>query len=220
MHRPIVLQDLSLSFSHKVCFEDFSAMIAPGDRIAIIGRNGSGKSLLLKMIAERSADVAFVYVPQTLVEHQELSGGERFNKALSTALGQDPSLLLLDEPTNHLDANNRNSLQRMLRTYDGTLVLVTHDKELLSHTVDILWHIDRGKITVFRGKYDVYMNEMVQHHRSLKEQIKALEREKKISAPRSYAHTKTSGQKPRYREKEGCNQKMDEVHRRSDGNES
>ncbi|MDR2417367.1 MAG: ATP-binding cassette domain-containing protein [Holosporales bacterium] len=179
MPRPVVLKTLSVSFPHKVCFEDFSAIITPGDRIAVIGRNGSGKSSLLKMIAACSSDVLFAYIPQIITDFPELSGGERFNKALSLALGQRPSLLLLDEPTNHLDTKNRKGLWRMLRDYKGTLVVATHDKELLRCNVDILWHIDGGKITVFRGKYDAYMNEIRHYRYSLVRQMEMLEREKK-----------------------------------------
>ncbi len=99
-HRPIILEDINLSFPHKTCFENFSAKIQPGQRIALIGNNGSGKTSLLKMILETvSPEVATGYVPQTINESDRLSGGQRFNKALSEALSQHPDILFLDEPT-------------------------------------------------------------------------------------------------------------------------
>src|SRR5579871_1392117 len=111
MHKAITIKNISLSFSHKVCFTDFSVEIPYGSRIAIIGRNGSGKSSLLRMLLEiTSPDVRVGYVPQIVADYASLSGGQRFNTALTQALSIDPGLLLLDEPTNHLDLSNRRSL--------------------------------------------------------------------------------------------------------------
>lgn len=178
-HKPIYLKNISLSFSHKTCFECFSTQVNYGDRIAIIGRNGSGKSTLLKMIAgsrtdendiRMNDDCCFGYVPQIVEEFCDLSGGQRFNKMLSSVLAQNPNVLLLDEPTNHLDLNNRKSLLRMLRSYRGTLIVVSHDLELLRTCVDILWHIDNQKVHVFCGNYDNYLYET-------KQKIAAIERE-------------------------------------------
>jgi ATPase subunit of ABC transporter with duplicated ATPase domains len=201
MHNPIHIKDFSLSFPNKTCFENFSTQIAFGDRIGIIGRNGSGKSSLLKMIFEQNSDIAITQVPQIVENFTSLSGGERFNKALSQALSKNPSILLLDEPTNHLDSHNRQSLMRMLEGYFGTLMIVTHDRELLRRCTDILWHIDNGKITIFRGNYDDYMEEMHQKRRSILHQLESLEREKKslhknlMREQERIAKSKSSGRK-------------------------
>lgn len=180
MHKPIQIKDLDLSFPHKTCFENFSCQIPYGSRIAIIGRNGSGKSTLLKMIASLCGeDVVVGYVPQVIVDHTDLSGGQRLNKAVTEALSLDPNVLLLDEPTNHLDTRNRKSLMRMLQNYPGTLIMVSHDKELLRHCTDTLWHIDNGKIHIFSGNYDDYMREIKLKRSSIEGELEFLNRQKK-----------------------------------------
>src|SRR3989338_1417884 len=109
-HKPIILEDICLSFPHKTCFENFSAKIQSGQRIGLIGNNGSGKTSLLKMVLDRvTPEVRPGYVPQTINEFDSFSGGQRFNKALSEALSNQPDILFLDEPTNHLDRSNRRS---------------------------------------------------------------------------------------------------------------
>lgn len=188
-HRSIQINHLSFILPHKICFADFSAQIPYGSRIAIIGANGGGKSSLLKMIQgtlEPShgniicpEEVTLGYVPQLIDAFDSLSGGQRFQKALSSALGSYPNMLLLDEPTNHLDKNNKKSLLRMLATFPGTLLIVSHDVALLKNIVDIFWHIDQGQIHVFQGSYDDYFHEVELHHHMLKEKRQQLKREKK-----------------------------------------
>lgn len=79
------------------------------------------------------------------------SGGERLNACLSQALAAEPNVLLLDEPSNHLDQRNRRSLIRCLRNWCGTLLLVSHDIELIRQCTDIVWHIEDEKVHIFRG---------------------------------------------------------------------
>ncbi|MDR2681452.1 MAG: ATP-binding cassette domain-containing protein [Holosporaceae bacterium] len=201
MHNLIQIKNFNLSFPQKICFENFSTQISFGDRIGIIGKNGVGKSSLLKMIFDQNSAIGIAHVPQIVEDFASLSGGERFNKALSQALGKNPSMLLLDEPTNHLDLHNRQSLMRMLDGYYGTLMIVTHDRELLRHCIDILWHIDNGRITIFHGNYDDYINEMHSKRRSILHQLELLKREKKnlhqdlMREQERVAKSKSSGQK-------------------------
>ncbi|MDF3047203.1 MAG: hypothetical protein K0R73_321 [Candidatus Midichloriaceae bacterium] len=189
IHKPIQIKGLSLSFPHKTCFENFNCEIAYGSRIAIIGKNGSGKSTLLKIIAGlvepswgaimRSQDVTIGYVPQVVEDHSSLSGGERLNNAMTEALSLNPNILLLDEPTNHLDLHNRKGLIRMLQNYPGTLIIASHDVELLRNCIDTLWHIDNGKVHIFSGNYDDYIGEIKQKRASIKAELEFLTRQKK-----------------------------------------
>lgn len=188
MHKTIQLSNLSLSFPHKTCFEGFNSTITDRSRIAIIGRNGSGKSTLLKMLqgeVEPSfgdvvvpVDVKFGYVPQVVYEFDSLSGGERFNKALSAALRSEPNILLLDEPTNHLDESNRNSLMRMLNSFEGSIIVASHDAQLLRNCIDTIWHIVDGRVEVFSGNYDDYMREIHIKRAAIERELSNLKRQK------------------------------------------
>lgn len=189
MHKPIFLEDISLSFKNKTCFENFSNHIYPGSRIAIIGRNGNGKSSLLNILLKKLSpstgeviipdDLNIGYVEQTITDFNELSGGQRLNKRLSEVLANSPDLLLLDEPTNHLDKENRKSLINMLKRYQGTLIIVSHDTELLQNCVDYLWHIDNNKIHEFFGSYNDYLIENKRKKSSIEKELSSLKREKK-----------------------------------------
>ena len=189
MHKPIQFKNVCFSLPHKPCFEQFNETISYGQRIAIIGQNGSGKSTLLCLIQNLIKptngelviphDLTVGYVPQLIDEFGLLSGGQRFNEKLSQALTCSPSILLLDEPTNHLDRKNRQSLMRMLRSFEGTLIVVTHDVELLSKTVDTIWHIDQGRINVFKGCYEDYQRERAIQYHAIEQELSRLSRQKK-----------------------------------------
>ncbi|MCC2646798.1 MAG: hypothetical protein K0R02_863 [Rickettsiaceae bacterium] len=189
IHNPIIINKLSLEFPSKTCFEDFTAQIYFGSRIAIIGRNGSGKSSLLRILSgEIKADIdklimpyngVVSYIPQIIDHYGSLSGGERLTKALDDTLSIDPNILLLDEPTNHLDAQNRKFLFKKLNNYRGTLIIVSHDTELLRSCTDILWHIDEGKIHIFTGSYEDYLREMRIRKEQIEDKLTSLNKQKK-----------------------------------------
>lgn len=180
----IQLQGISLYFSHKTCFSDFTTTIAWGQRIAITGDNGTGKSSLLRIVQGelapsegqliRPPELGIGYVGQIQEQETSFSGGQRVNLALSRALGNARDLLLLDEPTNHLDAENRRSLTRMLNNYDGSVLLVTHDAVLMDQVCDTVWHIGGGRISIFQGRYTDFLAQQRLQNEAIEKQFTRL----------------------------------------------
>lgn len=181
--------------------------IDPDDRIALLGRNGNGKTTLARLLAAQltpmegqmsaSGKMRVGYFTQyqveeldgddTPLEHMtqqmkgatpgavraqlgrfgfsgqkattkvgKLSGGERARLALALITRDAPHMLILDEPTNHLDVDAREALVQALNEYDGTVVLVSHDRHMLELTADRLVLVDNGTATEFSGTIEDY----------------------------------------------------------------
>lgn len=143
----------------KPLFEDVSFTLA-GERAGLVGPNGSGKSTLLLLLAARlrpdegrvlrAPGLSVVYVPQEVgvAEAGPGSPGERRRTALLRALDAEPDVLLLDEPGNHLDASARRELMGLLQRFSGTLVIASHDRELLDRVTSRTLRISPGRATV------------------------------------------------------------------------
>src|SRR5881398_3463880 len=84
------------------------------------------------------------------------SGGWRMRVALAALLFSAPDLLLLDEPSNHLDLEATMWLENFLKSYPGTLLVISHERDLLNNVVDSILHLERGKTTLYSGGYDSF----------------------------------------------------------------
>ncbi len=195
--------------------DGFSAIVNRGEKIVLVGRNGLGKTTLLKALladapgmpaspADIDAgtvrwghEVSIGYFAQdhtgaiqkgmTAVEwlHQfdpdahrqdihgllgqmlfsgeeglkpteALSGGETARLLFCRIMLQKPNVLVLDEPTNHLDLEAINALNIALQKFEGTVLLVTHDQDLMEEVGTRVWHFDHGRVTDFKGTYEEF----------------------------------------------------------------
>src|SRR5262249_58021858 len=100
-----------------------------------------------------------------------LSGGEKARLVLAMLVWQRPNLLLLDEPTNHLDLNTREALSMALNEFEGTVMLVSHDRALLREVCDEFWLVSAGGVRPFDGDLDDYQRWLLD---TAKEQAKAM----------------------------------------------
>ncbi|MFT8350282.1 ABC-F type ribosomal protection protein CplR [Clostridium saccharoperbutylacetonicum] len=165
------------------------------DRIGIVGRNGAGKTTMLKVLmgiiipeeGEISLTDSYSYISQmenyygecdenkvmkilkAPVKYDEfLSGGEKIKLKLSKALSEDNKLIIADEPTSNLDSASISILEKMLLSYNGALILVSHDREFLDSLCNTIVEIDEGKLKVYQGNYSKYI-ELKQEERKREE---------------------------------------------------
>ncbi len=126
---------------------------------------------------DRMLDVAMdaLRVPDGASSVKHLSGGERRRVALCRLLLSKPDLLLLDEPTNHLDAETTAWLERALREYEGTVIVVTHDRYFLDNVTGWILELENGKGLPFEGNYSEW----------LKQKLERLTEENKTGSPRA-----------------------------------
>ena len=199
---------ISKSFATKKIVENTGAEISRGDKIALIGANGKGKSTLLRIVAgvepfeggERTwghnvVDAFYAQhqlealnIENPILEEMEragsgkttlelrtlmgcflfggddidkkikvLSGGEKARVALAKTIVSKANFLLLDEPTNHLDMHSVELLVEALNKYEGSFILVSHDRYFVSKTANKIWEIDNYEIKEFNGGYDEWM---------------------------------------------------------------
>ena len=206
---PLVTLDLaSVGYTEgNPILQRLNLRIDPDDRIALLGRNGNGKTTLARLLAAQltpmdgsmssSGKMRVGYFTQYQVEELEgddtplehmthqmkgaspgavraqlgrfgfsgakattkvgkLSGGERARLALALITRDAPHMLILDEPTNHLDVDAREALVQALNEYEGTVVLVSHDRHMLELTADRLVLVDNGTATEFTGTIEDY----------------------------------------------------------------
>lgn len=194
--RVLDMNGLKKSFGNKVIFDGLEVVLARGEKIALLGPNGVGKSTLIKCITKENTydgeilfghNVSVGYFAQDSAEKLDgeatvfktiddiakgdkrkdirailgaflfsgeetekkvkvLSGGERTRLAICKLLFQEFNFLIMDEPTNHLDIQSKDILKDALKNYEGTLLLVSHDREFLDGLSNKIWEIKEGKI--------------------------------------------------------------------------
>ncbi|GEO70164.1 ABC-F family ATP-binding cassette domain-containing protein [Levilactobacillus acidifarinae] len=149
-----------------------------GDRVGIVGANGAGKTTLAKIITgtdrdftgQRQLNAPVVRVPQ-IAPTQGQSGGQSMLARVRQALAQRPEILILDEPSANLDDRHQAWLSQALGHFDGLLLLISHDRDLLQRVATKLWVVDQGCFTQYNGTFAAYQtakqqrdaNEMTQY---------------------------------------------------------
>jgi ATP-binding cassette subfamily F protein 3 len=111
-----------------------------------------------------------------------MSGGEKARLVLCMLVWQRPNLLLLDEPTNHLDLATREALAVALNEFEGTLMLVSHDRALLRSVCDEFWLVGRGRVSDFDGDLDDYQRYLLDEAKRLREEARLASREVESAA--------------------------------------
>ena len=217
---PLEIKRLTKSYGDLKVFHHFSATVTRGEKIALTGRNGAGKTTMLKSLIYNAGkfigdaehqfkidsghvgwghEVTVGYFPQdfnytidkskgmnaldwlwqfkpqagqeeirgylgqmlfsgedALKPTSGLSGGECARMIFCKLMIQKPNVLVLDEPTNNLDLESINALNIALQKFDGTLLFVTHDEDVLDEVATRIWHFHSGKVEDFKGTYEEF----------------------------------------------------------------
>jgi len=232
----LFLEHISKAFGEKIILKNTSATINRGDKIALIGANGKGKSTLLriisgteKIVGERRTghnviesffaqhQLESLRVENNLLEELKatgtvktemelrsvlgcflfsgeevfkkikvLSGGEKSRVALAKVLISQANFLLLDEPTNHLDMQSVNILIQALQQYEGTYVVVSHDRYFVTNIANKIWYIEDYEIKEYPGSFDEYeVWQASRDHSEVNKSSKSSEKTKPELAPHS-----------------------------------
>ncbi len=153
----IIVEDYSLSYGDRKLLENISFTAAPGEKIAIVGANGTGKSSMLRDVfaeLEKKYPGKAGYFKQVIEADDELllSGGERNLKQVEELCAVPHKALLLDEPTSHLDIYAQIELEKAIREYEGTVLIVSHDLFAVTSCADRIILVENGEIREMSGR--------------------------------------------------------------------
>lgn len=204
----LTVENVSKSYGEKTIFKNVDFILTRGEKVVFVGRNGEGKSTMMKIIAGQTDyqgkvtfghNVMFGYFEQDQEEKLDLdktvfdtidelatgdmrkrvreilgsflfsgddvykkvrvlSGGERARLALCKLLLQPYNLLLLDEPTNHLDMQSKEILKKAIQNYEGTVILVSHDRDFLSGLCNRIFEFKDKKVKGYLCGIDEFLN--------------------------------------------------------------
>lgn len=206
--RVLIMEDLSIGYGEKVLARGINITLRRGEKAALLGANGTGKTTLLKTIlgeiqplkgkAKIGNRVQIGYFSQsyerldpkqTLLENfvmeygfteertrsmlggmlfhgddvfkeiGTLSGGQKARLVLLKLVLDGANCLVLDEPTNHLDIMAREAVEAALTAFDGTVLVVSHDRYFINEVADRIWEIEDGQMKDYKGNYDFYLAE-------------------------------------------------------------
>ena len=220
--------DMKVGYGEKVVFSDAQIEVRRGEKVALVGRNGEGKTTLMRVImreldpmagdskvgynvnigyyAQNQEDIldkedtvfgtldriavgdirlklrdilgAFLFKGEDIDKKVAvLSGGERARLAMAKLILKPYNLLALDEPTNHMDIHSKDILKQALKAYDGTLIIVSHDRDFLDGLVDKLYEFRDGKVKEHLGGVQDFLerrkletlNELERHYKVVEE---------------------------------------------------
>ena len=237
--------DMKVGYGEKIVFEDAQIEVRRGEKVALVGRNGEGKTTLMRVImneldpkageskvgynvnigyyAQNQEDIldkedtvfgtldrvavgdirlklrdilgAFLFKGEDIDKKVAvLSGGERARLAMAKLILKPYNLLALDEPTNHMEIRSKDILKQALKAYDGTLVIVSHDRDFLDGLVDKLYEFRDGKVKEHLGGVQEFLerrrlenlSELERHYKPVAEEKPAEVVQKKEEAKQEY----------------------------------
>ncbi|MCI8485622.1 MAG: ABC-F type ribosomal protection protein [Clostridia bacterium] len=167
--------EFDLGYNVKIGYFDQQMALLDSNKTVIEEFSGEFPNLTTTEI--RSSLASFMFFGEDVFKQvNKLSGGEKVRLQLCKILKRCPNLLILDEPTNHMDIIGKESLENLLKEYNGTVIFVSHDRFFINKIADCLLVFEKGKVTYFDGKYNQYEESKVEE-----EQVIEVKKEKVVN---------------------------------------